>query len=74
RSKIESIRHKQNFLSFELEEFCIFIPREFARKPRSLHYNIHSLLHLCDDVHQYDVIENFSGFPFENYLGKLSNA
>ena len=25
-------------MSFELEEFCIFIPREFARKPRSLHY------------------------------------
>lgn len=31
-------------------------------------YNIHSLLHLCDDVENFGNLDSFSAFPFENFL------
>jgi len=34
-------------------------------------YRIHSLIHLADDVERYGVLDNFSCFKFENYLGSL---
>lgn len=34
-------------------------------------FNVHSLLHLADDVKLYGNINNFTCFPFENYLGSL---
>ena len=34
-------------------------------------YNVHSLIHLVDDVAQYGSLDQFSSFPFENYLQKL---
>lgn len=32
-------------------------------------YNVHSILHVCDDVRRFGVMTNFSSFPFENHLG-----
>ncbi|KAE8741816.1 hypothetical protein FOCC_FOCC012648 [Frankliniella occidentalis] len=37
-------------------------------------YNIHSLLHVVNDVRKYGMVDNFSAFPFENYLGKLRRS
>lgn len=34
-------------------------------------YNVHSLIHICDDVRKFGGLENFSAFKFENHLGKL---
>src|SRR6218665_531926 len=34
-------------------------------------YNVHSLIHLAEDVQNYGAIDNFSAFPFENALGGL---
>ena len=34
-------------------------------------YNVHSLVHLCDDVKVHGVVDNFSAFEFENYLQTL---
>jgi len=34
-------------------------------------YNIHCLLHLCDDVRHYGCLENFSAFTFENKLKSI---
>lgn len=34
-------------------------------------YNVHSLLHLCDDVKMYGPLPEFWCFPFENYLNTL---
>jgi hypothetical protein len=34
-------------------------------------YRIHSLIHLADDVERYGVLDNFSCFKFENYLGAV---
>ena len=33
--------------------------------------NVHSLLHLADDVAVHGALDKFSAFPFENYLQKL---
>jgi len=34
-------------------------------------YRVHSLVHLADDVERYGVLDNFSCFKFENYLGAI---
>ncbi|KAF0705243.1 Uncharacterized protein FWK35_00037581, partial [Aphis craccivora] len=31
-------------------------------------YNVHSIIHLANDAKKYGVLDNFSAFPFENYL------
>lgn len=36
-----------------------------------LTYNIHNLIHLANDVKNYGSLDNFSCFPFENYLRRL---
>ena len=34
-------------------------------------YNVHSLVHLADDVAKFGELNNFSAFAFESFLGKL---
>ena len=36
-----------------------------------LTYNMHSLVHLSEDVKIHGKLDNFSAFPFENYMQKL---
>lgn len=36
-------------------------------------YNVHVLSHLSDDSIRYGPLDEFSAFPFENYLGQLKN-
>lgn len=36
-------------------------------------YNVHNLIHLTDDVRKYGSINEYSCFPFENYLSFLKN-
>lgn len=51
--------------------------QQFVRNSSSIYdtffvvYNVHSLLHICDDVKSYGPLDNYSCFPFESYLGKL---
>ena len=40
---------------------------------RYLVYNVHNLVHICDDVENYGKLSNFSAFPFESFLGQLKN-
>ena len=37
-------------------------------------YNVHSMLHLADDVKELGHLDNFSAFPFENYLQHLKRV
>ena len=34
-------------------------------------YNVHSLVHIVQDVKRFGSLDNISAFPFENFLGKL---
>lgn len=34
-------------------------------------HNVHNLLHLTNDVRKHGCLDNFSAFPFENFLGSL---
>jgi len=31
-------------------------------------YNVHAFIHLPNDAKKYGVVDNFSSFPYENYL------
>ena len=55
--------------------------KEFVRHGRELYgshflsYNVHNLLHLCDDVRRLDVPVDFiSAFVFENYFVHVKKA
>ena len=51
--------------------------RSFVDKARQLYgseflvYNVHSLIHIADDVKRYGPLDSYSAYPFENYLGQL---
>ena len=34
-------------------------------------YNVHSIIHLADDAVRFGALDNFSAFPFENYMQHL---
>ena len=58
--------------SFALSVIRVFVQEfEDLYGPKELVYNIHNLLHLADDVKHLGMLDNFSAFPFESYLGQL---
>ena len=63
-----SLRHcdyAQELLTFFVETFAQIYGAEY------LVYNVHSLIHIADDVKRFGPLDNISAFPFENYLGHL---
>lgn len=52
--------------------------KHFIRKsikiygPDFASHNVHNLLHLCDCVREYGKLDNFSAFPFENFMPQLT--
>lgn len=42
--------------------------------PDFVSHNIHNLLHLSDCVKLYGSLDNFSVFPFENYMQQLKKV
>lgn len=34
-------------------------------------YNVHSLVHIVDDVNSYGTLDSYSAFPFESYMSKV---
>ncbi|KAG0426511.1 hypothetical protein HPB47_026388 [Ixodes persulcatus] len=51
--------------------------REFVVEAGALYgkgiyvYNVHSLVHLAQDVRMFGSLDSFSAFPFENFLGQM---
>lgn len=49
-----------------LEQFVLDFQRIYGKQFVS--YNVHNLLHLCDDAKKFGLLDNFSAFKFENYM------
>lgn len=49
---------------------------QFAEIYGSYHlvYNVHSLIHLVDDVKRFGALDKYSAFPFESYMYKVKNV
>lgn len=54
-------------------KLCYTFVKQFKKiyKTINVSYNVHSLLHLVDDVERLGVVDSFSAFPFESSLGNL---
>lgn len=52
-----------------LDEFVKLFPEIYGEE--NVTFNINCLLHLCDSVEQYGVLDNFSAYKFENYMQYL---
>lgn len=58
----------------ELIDMASSLANEFVEKIPQLYYkefvvfNVHSLTHLADDVQLHGALDNFSAFPFENFM------
>ena len=59
----------EKYLPYARQLLIHFVEKmETLYRRSSIVYNIHSLLHLCDDVQNNGSLDNISAFPFENYL------
>ena len=55
------------------DKLCVTFVIQFKRiyKTINISYNIHSLIHISADVKRLGVLDSFSAFPFENFIGNL---
>ena len=52
---------------------CFLFVKQYRKiyKTMNVTYNIHSLIHIVDDVERLGVLDSFSAFPYENFLGNI---
>jgi len=69
---LSSLKHIELYLDYAklllqyyVETFIILYGKENAS------HNTHNLLHLCDDVKKFGSLQEFSAFPFENYMQSI---
>ena len=62
----------QTYLHFANQLMYVFVS-DFSRfyGEDSIVYNVHGLLHLANDVERFGLLDNFSAFVFESFLGRL---
>ena len=60
------LTYSRELLQRFVENFQYVFGRQYCT------YNVHSLLHLVDDVEKFGPLETFSAFRFENYLRSVS--
>lgn len=62
----------ENYISYAEDLMKCFIKNSIKiYGPDFISHNIHSLLYLCDCVRLFGSLDEFSAFPFENYMQKL---
>ncbi|XP_071652770.1 uncharacterized protein [Temnothorax longispinosus] len=69
---LSSLKHVELYLDYAklllryyVETFIILYGKENAS------HNTHNLSHLCDDVKKFGILQNFSAFPYENYMQSI---
>ncbi|KAJ8967275.1 hypothetical protein NQ314_002970 [Rhamnusium bicolor] len=60
--------YANKLLIYFVKEFKTFYGYE------EMSYNVHGLLHLCEDVKNFGVLDNFSAFKFENFMYNLKKC
>lgn len=61
----DKIEYAHSLMIFFVKTFATLYGNEF------ISHNIHNLLHISRDVHNFGALDNFSAFPFENYMQVL---
>lgn len=61
----EYINYANSLLHYFVETFTILYGKQ------NISFNIHNLLHLCDDFKNFGCLEEFSAFPFENFMQSI---
>lgn len=59
------LEYAKLLLRYYIETFISLYGKENAS------HNTHHLLHLCDDVKKFGTLQQFSAFPFENYMQSI---
>ncbi|XP_065671637.1 uncharacterized protein LOC136089518 isoform X1 [Hydra vulgaris] len=59
------VDYSEKLLKYFVSNFCMLYGNDQCVN------NVHSLIHLPDDVRRFGVLDNVSLFPFESYLGRL---
>ena len=52
---------------------CVLFVKQFKKiyKELNITYNIHSLIHIVENVERLGILDSFSAFPYENCLGNI---
>ena len=55
------------------QKLAVVFVKQFSKiyKQVNASYNVHSLIHIGDDIKKFGVIDSFSGFPYESFLGNI---
>ncbi|GBM63955.1 hypothetical protein AVEN_17542-1 [Araneus ventricosus] len=62
----------EDYLDYAEELLCYFVKHCMTLYGEEfVVYNVHSLIHLAEDVRRYGSLNNISAFPFESYLGRM---
>jgi hypothetical protein len=72
---MSSPRLCKHYASYSAELLRVFV-QESAKLygPTFVVYNVHSLIHVPDDVEKFGCLDSISNFPFESFLGKLKRS
>lgn len=64
-AKEHYIKYAEDLIIYFVKKFGILYREQF------ISHNVHNLLHLAEEVRKYGVLDNFSAFHFESFLGGL---
>ena len=67
KSNETQLDYAHSLLIYFVKSFKILYGQE------NMSHNVHNLLHVVDDVRLFGCLDNYSAFPFENYLQVLGN-
>uniref|UniRef100_A0A6P7GUF5 Uncharacterized protein LOC114343031 n=1 Tax=Diabrotica virgifera virgifera TaxID=50390 RepID=A0A6P7GUF5_DIAVI len=63
----------ESFVDYANDLFTHFIKNSIKLyNPDFVSFNVHNMLHIADCVKLYGMLDNFSAFPFENYMPQLT--
>lgn len=61
----ENIKYAEELLVYFVKSFQVLYSEQFVS------HNMHNLIHLSNEVRRNGILDNFSAFQFENFLGSL---